>query len=152
MAFNEFADTLYCKTFDTDEIVRMGSFQVAESLELQYIRLLIYINGTIAGTERIRLRVYSDSGFSNVLYTSDYSSMSSITGLSTRFLGWVRFSFDREHINKNITYYLTAEIDNYTFAEPFYIGAMYDFPHPIYDNSENLFYDHPIAFQLFGYK
>lgn len=152
MAFQDFSETLYIKTMDTGEEIRVGSFATANNMELKYIRLTLYIDGATPTNEQIRMKIYSDSGFSSLLYTSDWSTLSDITGVSSRWLGWVRVDFNRENINKNKTYYATIESQNYTRILGTYdIGFAYDFPYPLYDNSENLFYNHPIQTQIFGY-
>lgn len=152
MSFYDFAKQLYCKTLDDGEIARMGSFSLLVSNELKYMRVLLFINGDIAGTERLRLKIFSDPLHTSLMYTSEWSSLSDISNIGTYWLGWLRITFNRESLNKNLTYYLSAEVDGYTrVGGSFYIGLMFDFPWPIYDNNEDIFYDHPLAMQLFGY-
>lgn len=157
MAFKDFANVQYIKTIDTGEAPRMGTFQVAVNGELQYMRVKPYIKGTLSGTEKIRLKIYSDSAFSSLLYTSSWSNIydvldedgSAVTG---DWIGWIRVDFNRENINKNMAYYVVAELTGYTRnADDFYIGLAHDFPFPIYDNGESLFYNHPLAFEIFTY-
>jgi hypothetical protein len=147
MSFLQFSETQYIKTFDTGEIIRMGSFtDTIKDGEFGHIRVLLYVNGTLAGTEKIRINVYSDYGFQNKIFSSDWSDVP-----YNDWIGYIRCDFDRQNINKNNTYYLGAELDGYSRSGTNYIGLSYDFPYPIYDNSEDIFYDHSIAFQLFMY-
>lgn len=156
MAFKDFASTQYCKTIDTGELVRLGSFQETTNGFLAHIRAMLVIRGVtnLAGTEKIRLKIFSDVGFSSLLYTSEWSNLSDITGLgSADWIGWIRCDFNKHPINKNLVYYVAAELTGYTRnADIFWCGLNYDFPFPVYDNSENLFYDHPLAMQIFSYK
>ena len=157
MSFTDFAETQYIKSIDTSETPRMGSFKVATSGELKYMRVKLYVNGTLGGSEQIRLNICGDAACTSALITSDWSDISDIVdedGVATtgNWLGWVRIDFSRENINKNITYYVSAEFNNYTRnAETFWLGLSYDFPYSIYDNSESLFYNHPLAMEIFTY-
>ena len=158
MSFQKFANTLYVKTFDTAEICRMGTFVLASNMELKYLRVLFLMYGVAGrgGSERIRIKIYSDVEHTSVLYTSEWSdiTLANISGLagSHSWLGWIRTTFARENLNKNISYYVSCEIENYTRnGDTFYCGLSYDFPHPIYDNSQNSFRYHPLALQVLGY-
>jgi len=153
MAFQDFAADQYIKTVDTGEEIRVGSFQTIKNLELKYIRLTIYIDGAIPTNEQVRVNIYSDIGTTSKIFSSEWSNLSEINGVSSRWLGWVRTDFDRQNINKELIYYPTIELNNYTRVPgSYYIGFCYDFPFPIYDNSEDLFYNHPLQMQLFGYS
>lgn len=158
MSFYDFSAEQYVKTIDTSETIRMGSFQVATSLELAHIRILLFIHGvtSLGGSEQVRLKIYTDQYYesSTLLYTSSWATVSDITNLGVAdWIGWITIDFDRENLNKNQAYYVLAEFQNYTRnSETFYFGLSHDFPWPIYDNSENLFYDHPLAMAIFGYK
>jgi hypothetical protein len=147
MSIYDFAKQQYFKTFNTGEINTMGAFKVSENGELKYIRSLFYIHGVLTGTEKIRLKICTDSNYSNVLYTSGWSTL-----LQSNYYGWIRFDFARENLNKTCTYYVYAEIADYTRnADSFYICQAYDYPWPVYDNSEGSFYNHPLAMQIFCY-
>lgn len=151
MSLKDFAKVQYVKTIDTSEVIKIGSFKDISNGELAHIRLLFYIKGLLSGTEKFRTKVYSDAGFTQLLYTSSWSDFS--TASVGNWLGWIRSDFARENINKNLTYYVSCELTGYTRnADTFYIGVARDWPWPIYDNSENLFYNHPYAMQLFTYK
>lgn len=153
MAFLDFAKDQYIKTMDTGELIRMGSFKVAKSMEIKYARVTIFIDGQLQANEQIRINVYSDPTTTSLMYSSSWRSLSDITNVSERWLGWLRLDFDRQNWNKNYTYYLAIEAQNYTAILGTYtIGFAYDFPFPIYDNSQSLFYNHPLQCQLFGYN
>jgi hypothetical protein len=147
MSIKDFAKNLYMKTFDTNETNLMGSFKALKNGELKYVRALLYVHGALAGTEKVRIKIYSDSLYENLLYVSDWSPLQ-----DTEWLGWLRFDFHRENINKNIEYWIAAEITGYTRnADLMYVAQSFDFPWPVYENGEDYFYNHPLAFQLFMY-
>lgn len=155
MAFKDFSEEQYIKTINTGETPRLGTFKVLTSGELVYMRVKLYINGLFGGSEQVRLKINSDTAYSSALYTSDWSEISEVVdendaAITGNWLGWIRIDFNNENINKNLTYYVSAEFANYTRnAGTFYLGLAYDFPYSIYDNSENLFYNHPLAMELF---
>lgn len=155
MAFKDFASVQYVKTVDTSESPRMGSFSLASSGELGHIRTVLYINGTMSGTEQFRIRVCGDSACSSALATSDWMDLADITdengNIATGdWVGFVTADFNRENLNKDITYYTAIDFNNYTRnTETFYIGVCHDFPYPIADNSEDLFYNHPLVMAIF---
>ena len=155
MAFKDFAETQYIKTIDTSESISFGSFSVVNSMELAHIRSALMITGVsnLSGNEQVRLKIYTDPAFTSLLYTSDYANLSDITDIgTTNWFGWIRIDFNRENINANLTYYVQLETLNYTRnAETFWIGFSHDFPFPVYDNAQTLYYKHPLAMQLFGY-
>ena len=156
MAYQDFADEQYFKTIDTSETPVMGTFQTADNIELQYIQVIIWIQDVTAlgGSEQIRLNIYSEDTYTALLYQSNWRSISDITNLgSQNWTGLLRIDFNRENINKNLTYYVRAELQNYTRnADDFWIGLSHDFPFPIYDNGESKFFDHPLAMEIHGYK
>lgn len=158
MSFEQFADLQYVKTFDDGEQVRMGEFQVQNNAELGNIRVLLYINEALnlAGTEQLQMKIYSDPSFQSLIYTSSLANLADITNLPTLaakgWLGWLRMDFNRENLNKNIKYYPTITISNYTRAGSFYCGVAHDFPFPVYENGETEFFKHPIAMQIFDFR
>lgn len=157
MAFKDFADVQYIKTVDTGESPRLGSLTAASNGELAHIRVKLYINGTLNGSEQIRLKVYSDSAFQSLLYTSKWSNINQVidengNAVTGDWIGWIRIDFNRENVNNKFPYYIEAEFANYTRNfDTFYLGLAHDFPFPIYDNGEPLFYNHPLAMELFTY-
>jgi hypothetical protein len=133
MSFNQFPARLDVRVLDTDETAKVGSFQTATDIELKYIRVKLYIQGTLGGTERMRAKVYGDADRTALLYTSAWSDLSDITGLSGTWLGWLRLDFSAEHLNKNIEYFLSIEIDNYTRnGDTFYVALGIDNIQKIY--------------------
>ena len=154
MAFLDFASTQYVRTIDTSEELRIGSFQTQDNFELSYIRLTAYIEGLDKiSSEKVGIKIYSDDTYKHVIATSTAMSLSDIVGTGSRWLGWIRVDFNRENINKKLIYYPVVYTQNYTL-DPVNVtlAFAYDFPYPIYDNSENLFYNHPLQHSVFGYK
>ena len=153
MAFLNFPETLYVKTIDTSEEIKLGSIKVTSELELAHIRVFMYIAGTLGGTEQIRVHLCSDADCSKKIITSDWSDLSDLS-VSGDFLGWIRTDFSREGLNPNITYYCALELNNYTRnGDTFYTSGVFDFPAPVYlPTGSNVLLDHNIGMQIFGYS
>lgn len=153
MAFLNFPETLYVKTIDTSEEIKLGSIKVTNSLELANIRVFLYIKGTLGGTEQIKVHLSSDVSCTKKIISSDWSDLSGLP-VGGNFLGWVRTDFNREGLNQNITYYCSLELNNYTRnADTFYLSGVFDFPAPVYlPTGNNVLLDHNIGMQIFGYS
>ena len=136
MAVLQFSERQYCKTFNTDETIYMGGIKPAVSGELFYIRVRLYIDKSadLGGSERLRLNVCSDKDVSKVMYTSSWTNFSDISNnTGTNWWGWLRITFNYEILNKNIWYYLSAEINNYTRnGDTHFCGLCRDFDNPVY--------------------
>lgn len=158
MAFKQFSAVQYIKVFDTGEEVKAGSFlQTQNNAEIQYMRVGIYVNGNLSGNEQIRVNMYSNPGANRLLFRSSWSDISNcedengnkITG---DWIGLIRCDFARQNINKNINYYPSVELNNYTRnADTFYIGLTRDYPFPRYTGG-NTHYSTNYTFELFEYR
>ena len=151
MAFQDFSETQYIKTIETGETIRLGSFQTTSAIELKHIRLTMYVKGGWAGTEQGYIEVYHNTKYESTEFIGDTMELNTIT-VGDHWIGWVRFDFDRFPLNPNTTYYPVFKTANYTSTPTRLIGLSFDFPFPIYDNSQDLFYDHPLQMQVFGYS
>lgn len=158
MAFLDFSEDQYVKYVDTGERIRMGGFQVAEAIELQYIRTTLIIEEALPTNEELVIEIHGEQTGNSKIFESDPISLSAIDDASTlaagkTFIGWVRADFGRQNLNPNITYYAIARFDNYTrVVGGFSLALAYDFPFPIYDNGQSIFYNHSIAMQIFGWS
>lgn len=152
MALTQYPSHLYVKTFDTSETVKLGSFQVAAATELKYLVLWIYKHGTAGGSEQMRVKLYSSENQQAALYTSDWSALASISGISTYWLGWLRFTFDRANLSANLRYYFAVETTGYTRNEDtYYLSAVLDWPEAV--NTWNTSGGYPGAkISIVGYK
>lgn len=153
MSIKNFSNVQFVKSVDTGEEVRCGRFQLQSSGELGAVRNLVYVQGTLAGTERMRTKFYSDANHTKLLYTSDWSPYltSALTG---DWIGFLKTEYNKENINASLSYYIGVEFDGYTRnGETFYIGVCRDFPYPIYKITPTplWFYQHPLATQVFAW-
>lgn len=157
MAFAQFPRDRFVKIFDTDELVRMGSFSDVEG-ELAHIRSEAYIKGTLAGTERIRVKIFGDNRYTALFATSEWFYLNTVQDEDGviqvgDYLGDVRFDFSRQNLNPNITYFVGAEIDGYTENfDSFFISLSRDYINSVYATSGNAYTNHPLKMQIFTYK
>lgn len=141
----------YVKVMETAEVASPGGFSVPVTQQLGYIRLLMYKHGAHVGAEKFRLKVYHDLARTKLYATSSWSSISSISGVSTYWDGWVRFTFAEQWVNASEWYYLEVESTGYTRNQnTFYIGFVLDWPISIYTQTQAPGYS--FAMEIYGYR
>lgn len=153
MAYGQFAKIKVVNVFDSDEDILLGSFKPAHNSELKHIRSEILIHGNLSSSERFRIKIGLTDDSTAAYATSDWVLASAFddSSASKDWIGWVRFDFNRENINKNETYNVWLEIDNYTRnADTFYAGVIFDYPFPTYAD-DSAHENSTWGFQWFSY-
>jgi len=151
MAFLNFPDTLYFKTIDTSETVKMGAFTFASDTRLQYARVMFYLHGSSITTEKFRINVMPGYGQSTPIYQSDWSDLSDISNIATNWIGWVRFDFSTEFVDSDHTYYLELEPANYTRSgDTFYIGVALEYSLLVNDDFQTVDHNLPVGVECYG--
>jgi len=155
MSIQYFPATQFFYVFQANEEAVIGSF-TDKTTELYYMQLSCFISEvTSIGTDRMRIKIYSDANKNNLLYTSSWSDFSSITDIgSTNWRGLIRVDFNRENINSELTYYWAVQMDNYTPTATYEIGFGSAWPWPRYGTSPaaSTFQDFPADVGIFGYE
>lgn len=161
MSHAQWPNKSYVKVFETDEVIKMGSylpnynefFKNNSSTLYGGVNLHIYFQGTLAGTERIRTHIYGDSNYSGILYSSSWTNLSIITAPGSYWMGWLFTEITSGTLNKNITYYLGAEIGNYTRnGFTLFVSLKFDYPNPVYGLHTDALSDKAYAFRPISYK
>lgn len=137
MAFLPFPKNLLVKTFNDGVTEYLAQFTADKTQLLRYVVLTILKNGTSAGSESLQLSLFSSSDFTKpALFTSDARLLSD-TGAtnSESWIGRLRFDFDDVPIDSGSTYYLAVSCSSYTRASDFYLGAILDWPYPVYEQT-----------------
>jgi hypothetical protein len=125
MPYTPFPEDLDIKTLDTSEAYNFANISCPAAQELAHMYVHIYVHGTEGGTEQIRVKVYSDSGLSTLVDTSDWASLSDRDAIGTYDLNYIRLDFNRKILAANTTYYCVLEAQNYTRnSDTFYIGIV----------------------------
>ena len=143
------------KLFDTDETIKCGRFKFTNNFELSSIRGYFLLVGLVGATEKFRFKVFSNSTYSKLLYTSEWSLFSDIEGINrtkNSWHGFIRADFNREWINNQFNYYIGCEISNYTRnAFTLYRGIALDTPKPTHKIiTSELYIDRPLKIEIFG--
>lgn len=157
MSFSPINGGYLVRTIDTSEILKMGSFDVVNSGWLGHIRVGVFIFNQVGrgGSEKIRTKVYSDSSYSSLLYTSSWTDLNTTTiadlKTSHSWIGIVRTDFSKQQINNQLVYYLAIELSNYTYNfGTFWIGSFKDYPYPTYSTATSA-NSAPYKFEIFTY-
>jgi hypothetical protein len=142
------------RVLDDNETLRVGSFYTSEHEELKYIRHYLYINGAIAGTEKIKTHIYADENYLSKIYSSDWSDLSDIEALGDYWQGFVRVDFAREHLFTAREYWVGLEISGYTRdAFTFFISIKNDYDNAIYPISgKDQIAEYPWSMEIFTYR
>jgi len=137
MAFSPFPDNGYFYVLDlTKEYV--GSFNLAQSMELKHIQTTLFIRGATAGTEELRLNVYGTQQIDStpICSSSWFNIASGVGSYTNNWIGNVFFDFSGTPINQNLDYYLAVETSGYTRnANTFYLAVRLDWNPSINTNS-----------------
>jgi hypothetical protein len=137
--------TAYVKCMETDEVAKAGSIDLTEHTELHAIRVLLYKYGLIVTTERMRAKIYTDSDYTKLLYTSDWADVADVG--AGEFWGWMRLDFDRKFLHKLQTYYVAIEVGNYTYSDSSFLALSLDWP--VQQNTGSV---QALAMQIYGYR
>lgn len=151
MAILEHYNEGYVKVVETGELVVAGGFQTSRHEELRHIVMRLYKRGTSAGSERLRLKIYSDSSCVNLYAWSDWVTLASIPQIDSgaAWEGDVRFDFSSPNINKFRTYWVAIEVDGYTRDRSvFFLAFKYDWPDSSYEQASAPLYGLKMA--LYG--
>jgi hypothetical protein len=126
MAYLPFPNELDIKTLDTSEAYCFCSFSTADYfMEIAEARIHIYKHGALAGNEQIRVKIYRDSGLTDLLDTSAWVSLSERAAKGTYDINWLAIPFNLKVLASGTTYHAVIETQNYTRnADTFYIGLV----------------------------
>lgn len=137
----------------TGEETPVGGYIHSESTELKWAVIWLIKEGTSPLTEKLRLKVYAKEDFTHLLFSSDWASVSDISGFNDNdhWHGRLRFDFNRDHIIFGETYYVAVETQNYTRnADTFYLGLLLDWKEYVYATDADNISSGKILF--YGYR
>ncbi len=139
----------YVRTIETSETVKCGSITLAAATELAYLRVLLFVRGALGGSEQMRVKLYTDSSYTQLYATGAWVNLSDITNVSTYWWGWIALPATRVHLRASQAYYVTVETQNYTRnADTFYLSLSLDGPaREITTNPSKA-----VKMQVYGYR
>jgi len=140
MSYLNFSDKLFVKALDTGEKLNLGGLQGAASGELTNITLNMYGTADLSGTASVKIGIHLNTDFTGQYAFSDEFFIKDVPtqlgDISSPFLAFVRFDFNRIPINKNQLYYFSLQTSGYTrTGNTHYIGVVLEYPDAIYDIS-----------------
>ena len=150
MSILNFSEQQYFTDLRSDsQEVNLGSFIQDRTTKLGNIRLFLYLKGPFTN-ETITLHVKDDPD-APVFDATATVSVGDVPDVTTDWLGWVRFDFDKEFIISGTEYYLTAETANYTESATKYMGVAFDYPNFQNESDHGYGYiNYCSKFQLYG--
>jgi hypothetical protein len=129
MSLGQFPNEAQVLPVDTGETCPLGRYRLSEALQLLYIPLRILKVGTPGGSESMTLKVWGSDQYNGTpIATSTAVPLAGIAGLTTNWIGDVRFDFARQNLGAGVWYYVTLSIASYTRTGSFYISAVREWP------------------------
>lgn len=150
MSIQQFSEQQYFIDLRSDsQEVNLGSFTQDRTTKIAHIRLFLYLKGTF--TDEIIYLHLKDDPNTPVFETVTGISVVNVPDVTTDWLGWVRFDFDKEFIVGGTEYFLTAQTGNYTESASKYMGVAFDYPNIQNEQTGGSSYKNYCSkFQLYG--
>lgn len=139
MAITQFPKEQYFRTLNSDQVTRMGYFNLATGTEITFVTVWAFVRGIIASPFQIRMNVYGNNDQAVPIFSSSWATLSAATLLdnstgapySNNWLGYFNLDFAGYPLNPNINYYVSMETSGYTRnLDTFYIGINLDWYSP----------------------
>jgi len=125
MPFLPFPKKMQVKIFQTNESVQLGSFELAENIDLEHIRIMFIKNGAVSAGATMQMSLGANSTEASHYIESDVVSVDDITS-AEYWVGWVRFDFGGKRILANSAKHVRVKLANYTEADEIYLAYAFD--------------------------
>jgi len=149
MPFLPFPKKMQVKIFQTDESVQLGSFELAENIDLEHIRIMFIKNGAVAAGATMQMSLGVNSFEASHYISSETVAVDDITAVEY-WAGWVRFDFGGQKIPANSARHVRIKLTNYTEADDIYLA--YAFDDTLAVNDFNASDDFGASMQILGNK
>jgi len=130
----QFTRRQYEIPFNTDDVIKAGSFESIVDFEIDRVFPMVYFNNINPTTERIRAIIYSDSTYGTAIYQSNWYTFADLTSIGPYGRWYIPIAFNNWNIKKGIQYFISFEIGNYTRSLSSYIAIESDVIDAIHDN------------------
>lgn len=129
----------------------LGGMTMPVDTELAALKIRLFKVGTPAGSERIRLGLYSRSDLKGAIALSEWVDLSDLADpLPANYMALVPFLFDRIPLRSGSTYHVGAITENYTrSAFTFYLAIALE---NAYQPVNTVVSGSPAEMHPFGYK
>ena len=143
MSIKQFPEDLHTLEIQTAETLLGGySLQTDQGGYLDYIKSRFYFHGNVSPNANLRLSVYSDIGQTDLVSQSPFYKVSEIEDYEGSWLGDLSFDMSPKisllpDILGNMVYYVTVEVDNYTYTPTENINIVFGYPFNPYTGQDN---------------
>jgi hypothetical protein len=147
MAFEQYPDNI-ATTIYVDEEIQLSDIIYTEKTQLQYLGLQLFKYGFNTGVN-LYINAYTTSDV--LIATSERIKIDQFPSETDYFYGWVYFKFDkRVNLSGNAVRFKLF-LENYTFSEASWIGAVYDWPTTMgYNDYSDQITSSPFALDVIG--
>jgi hypothetical protein len=149
MGFVQYPDNIATSIYVDDEI-QLSDIDSVINTQLRYFGLQIFKYGLNTNVN-MYIKAYKVSDDS-LIGTSDMIKVSEIPTETDYFYGWIYFRFAKRLSMTGATAVrFKLFLENYTFSEDSWIGAVYDWPTQMgYNSSSDQIQDAPFSIDLIG--
>jgi len=137
MAFKQFPHIQYYRSLNSDQITRIGYFNVSVGIELQQFVITLIQIGIINTPYQIRMHIYGNDLQESPIFSSQWEEVSAATLLNNdtdpptaytqNWTGIFPINFDGYPLNPNVNYYMSVETQGYArVGDSFYCGINLD--------------------------
>ena len=133
MAYTKYPKRLRTVLVENGTSNPAGGFTLSNPTELVALRFKLYLSGTLADSDKLRVNIYADGERTALLSSSEWLPLiASIKSEDLPWLGFVGFEFKTFNLFPNVAYHPALETDIDTNA----LTARYvlDWPDTIYNN------------------
>ena len=150
MSFGDYAASGYFLVLQNG-YTHCATFTVPNDLELEYIQVtLLNHDGLIGGSETVTASIKNAEYKlgSSTAYVAESTAVdwADVNTLGTYWYGFVRFTFNREHLDADQTYYLELNYSG-TPTSGRYVGASLDWPYQVNTGDKTA-----VQMRVFGYR
>lgn len=147
----QFKNPKYFRRIEVGELTPVGKFKSNDkSFKLIGLSMFFYLTGNLLGSETFAVEIYSTKKADNLLWTSDDFTIPATIKSTDKWMGWIKFSFNKKPVSNAFWYYIFLRQKTFAPAPGTELYLGYDFNEPQYNNGENKFYNHPLAFKIEG--
>jgi len=125
MPFLPFPKKMQVKIFQTNESVQFGSFELAENIDLEHIRIMFIKNGAVSAGATMQMSLGVNSFEASHYMESAVVSVDDITS-AEYWTGWVRFDFGGQRLPANSARHVRVQLANYTETDEIYLAYAFD--------------------------
>ena len=147
MAFKQYPDNIATSIYLDDEM-QLSDITYTSKTQLRYLGLQIFKYG-LNSNVKLYIKAYTTSDV--LITTSEAIKIDQFPNETDYFYGWVYFKFDKRVNLSSTAVRFKLYLENYTFSEASWIGAVYDWPTKMgYNDYTDQINESPFTLDLIG--